>query len=78
MSRKTSYKIGSLLMKMTIRNEIFSRETVDRALADYRSILKASVEYGEACSVITFGECRYDEVLTAYELENYMIGIENQ
>ena len=65
-------------MKMTIRNEIFSRETVDRALTDYRNILKASVEYGEACSVITFEECRYDEVLTAHELENYMIGIENQ
>lgn len=65
-------------MKMTIRNEIFSRDTIDRALKDYSNILRASVEYGKACSVITFEDCKYDEALTAHELENYMIGIENQ
>lgn len=64
-------------MQMKIRNELFSRETIDRALADYRHLLTATVDYvGDYCGV-TFVACKYDEELTARELENYMIGIEN-
>lgn len=64
-------------MKMRIRNEIFSQETIDRALADYRKLLTASVECGDEYTQVDFLDCKYDEVLTARELENYMIGIEN-
>lgn len=65
-------------MKMTVRNEIYSRETIERALEDYSNILKATVSYGEMCSEIEFEDCAYDEMLTAVELENYLIGIENR
>ena len=62
---------------MLVNNEIFSRRTVERALSDYRHLLTASVEYSVGYSEITFLKCKFDELLTAHELENYMIGIEN-
>lgn len=64
-------------MRMKVRNEIFSHGTIERALDDYRHLLTATVEYGEEYSEIHFLKCKYNEALTARELENYMIGIEN-
>lgn len=64
-------------MRMSIRNEIFSRDTIERALADYHNLLSAKVEVHADYSEVEISACKYDEAITIHELENYMIGIEN-
>lgn len=64
-------------MKMMLSSEIFSLRTVERALNDYRHLLTATAKCCGGYIEIVFLRCKYDEVRTARELENYMIQIEN-
>lgn len=57
--------------------EIYSRETIARAVSDYAGIAKIAVDEDDKYWNLEFSKCVYDTDVTKMEFENYLIGLEN-
>lgn len=65
------------MKRITVSAEIYSANTVRRAIKDYAALAKIDLRQKDRQLIITFWRCKYDEGRTAKEFENYLIGIEN-
>jgi len=65
------------MRKIQIRREIFSLQSIQRAVEDYKKIAKTSLKTGKTYYTVTFWKCIHDEDLTVKEFKNYLIGLEN-
>lgn len=65
------------MKRITVDLGIYSKETIQKAIQDYRNLAKISVKQNAEQATITFWYCKYDESRTVKEFENYLIGIEN-
>lgn len=65
------------MKRITVNLEIYSVETIRKAIQAYCTLAKISIKQKKEQSIIIFWHCKYDEDRTAKEFENYLIGIEN-
>ena len=65
------------MKRITVNLEIYSDETIRKAIQAYCALAKMSIKHRKEQVTITFWHCKYDEDRTAKEFENYLIGIEN-
>ncbi len=65
------------MKRITVNLEIYSDESIRKAIQAYCTLAKISIKQKKEQAIITFWHCKYDEDRTAKEFENYLIGIEN-
>ena len=65
------------MKKLRVNRSIYSDESVAQTILAYKDFAVTSVSYKKDYAIITFWKCKYDEVQTVKEFENYMIGVEN-
>lgn len=62
---------------ISVNREIYSIETIYKTIDVYKNYADISFELNDLDVKLFFDKCRYDELLTVKEFENYMIGLEN-
>lgn len=65
------------MKKLRVNRDIYSNTAIEQTINAYTSYAAISVSYRQRYAIITFRKCKYDEVQTVKEFENYMIGAEN-
>lgn len=64
-------------MEKQMSKEIYSENTIKKAVADYKDFAKMRVSETGSYWNIDFSDFRYDDKQTVSEFENYLIGLEN-
>ncbi len=65
------------MRKLKINRSIYSDESIEKTMKIYKKHAMTTVSYKSNYAIVIFWKCRYDEVQTIKEFENYMIGVEN-
>ena len=65
------------MKKLKVNRSIYSDEAINQTMMAYKNHAVTTVSFQRDYAVITFWKCKYDEVLTVKEFENYLIGVEN-
>ena len=65
------------MKKLKVNRSIYSDNVIKQTMMVYKNHAVMTVSFKHEYAVITFWKCKYDEVLTVKEFENYMIGVEN-
>ena len=65
------------MKELQIRKEIYSAQSVLDAVAAYSGYARISVIEEAKYIQVSFTDCKYDEIRTVKEYENYLIGLEN-
>lgn len=65
------------MKRVKINRNIYSDRAIQAALLAYKTYAKMTISYKNDVAVVTFWKCKYDEIQTIKEFENYMIGAEN-
>jgi sRNA-binding regulator protein Hfq len=65
------------MKKLKVNRSIYSDSEIKQTMMVYKNHAIMTVSFKDEYAVITFCKCKYDEVLTVKEFENYMIGVEN-
>lgn len=66
------------MKEIRLPKEIYSENCITKAIADYNSLAKIDYALNEDKWEISFTKCKYDEMRTISEFENYLIELENQ
>ena len=66
-----------MMKTISVNREIYSIETIYKTIDVYKNYADISFELNDLDVKLFFDKCRYDELLTVKEFENYMIGLEN-
>lgn len=65
------------MRKVNVKREIYSDDTIKQTIEAYNAFADITVKFEDEQAEITFCKCKYDELQTINEFENYMIGLEN-
>lgn len=65
------------MIKLRLNKEIYSNENILKAVEAYESYAQMSIKEDVNHCILCFVDCKYDEVRTIKEFENYLIGLEN-
>ena len=63
--------------KIKFNKGIYSEETVRKTIKVYKDLALITANFQEDYIIVTFWKCKYNQMQTIHEFENYMIGIEN-
>ena len=66
------------MKEIRLSKEIYSEKCIKKAIADYSSLAKIDYTQNGGIWKISFAQCKYDEMRTLCEFENYLIELENQ
>lgn len=64
-------------MEKQMNKEIYSENTIKKAVTDYKDYARISVSESDKYWDIDFSDFKYDGEQTVSEFENYLIGLEN-
>jgi hypothetical protein len=65
------------MKKVSFNREIYSDNTIKQTMNIYHDYATMTVKFKDKQAEITFWKCKYNEIQTINEFENYMIGLEN-
>ena len=65
------------MIKLELSTEIYSDRNILEAKKAYDEYANIKIKSKKNNTIIIFSECKYDEMLTVLEFENYLIGLEN-
>ena len=65
------------MKKLQLSKEIYSKQSVSNAIVAYSGYARITVSEKRKYLQLTFRNCKYDEVRTIKEFENYLISLEN-
>lgn len=58
-----------------LNKKVYSLEMINKASYDYKELAEINYRNNEQYHILNFRNCRYDEILTAREYENYVIDL---
>ena len=65
------------MKQITLNKEIYSQDAVVRAVKDYKQFARITIADKNDYWIVKFFACKYDELRTIKEFENYLIDLEN-
>lgn len=73
------YVIGLIDMKKILRlsKEIYKKEKITKAKEAFLKLADIYLNESNLYFECTFANCKYDEIKTIFEFENFLIGISN-
>lgn len=66
------------MKEIKIPKELYSFKCIKRAVEDYDSLAEIVIGQDKDSWIVSFSNCKYDELRTSREFENYLIELENQ
>lgn len=65
------------MINIKINKELYSLKTLESAKEMYANLAYINRDEDSKYWILSFSKCKYDEMLTIREFENYLIGLEN-
>ena len=66
------------MKEIRLPKEIYSENCIKKAIADYNALAEIDYAQNDNMWEISFAKCKFDEIRTLNEFENYLIELENQ
>lgn len=65
------------MIELMLNTEIYSEDKINQVQTVYREYAIITKSLVDQYWILKFDNCRYNELLTIKEFENYLIGLEN-
>lgn len=65
------------MIELKLNKDIYSEDNIKKTVSVYQGYALIDIINSDSNYVLRFNDCKYSEILTIKEFENYLIGIEN-
>ena len=65
------------MVELSVCKEIYSKSILMQAKQSYQSLATIEIVENRGSWTVLFSDCKYEEIITAKEFENFLIGLEN-